>query len=222
MHQPAERRASPLSHLEARLGAGISAGLLFVLFEVIVAGVMQGVGAALMLASRRIPCSEHTDSWTVTVTRDLQTFAEVVLAMLLGGVIGLEREAANKPAGFRTHMLVAGAAAFLVALGVSLVDQFVLHTADRVISADPIRVVQAVIIGVSFLGTGTIFRARRGDDVHGLTTAASLLMSSAIGIAVALRHTVLAVAVATLTTLVLRLIGRIEGRMARRNDRSDS
>ena len=147
---------------------------------------------------------------------DLQTLAEVALAMLLGGVIGLERETANKPAGFRTHMLVAGAAAFLVALGFSLVDQFVAQTADTSISADPIRVIQAVIIGVSFLGTGTIFRVGHRNQVHGLTTAASLLMSSAIGIAVALRHTLLAAGVTILATVVLRVIGWIEGRMERR------
>jgi putative Mg2+ transporter-C (MgtC) family protein len=152
------------------------------------------------------------------MSHDLQTLAEVALAMLLGGVIGLERETANKPAGFRTHMLVAGAAAFLVALGFSLVEQFVAHTADTAISADPIRVVQAVIIGVSFLGTGTIFRVERGERIQGLTTAASLLMSSAIGIAVALRHTLLAAGVTILTTVVLRVIGWIEGRMEARNE----
>ena len=81
--------------------------------------------------------------------------------MLLGGVIGLEREAANRPAGFRAHLLVAGAAAFLVAIGFSLVDRLVAHTASDVIAADPIRVVQAVIIGGNFRGTGTIFHAGR-------------------------------------------------------------
>ena len=150
------------------------------------------------------------------MSRDLETLAEVALAMVLGGVIGLEREAANKPAGFRTHMLVAGAAAFLVALGFSLVDRFVAQTANEVIAADPIRVVQAVIIGVSFLGTGTIFRVGRGDQVRGLTTAASLLMSSAIGIAVGLRHMLLAAGVTALVAVVLRVIGWIERGVERR------
>jgi putative Mg2+ transporter-C (MgtC) family protein len=68
-------------------------------------------------------------------------------------------------------MLVAGAAAFLVALAYSLVDRFVAGAPNNVIAADPIRVVQAVIIGVSFIGTGTIFRTGRGDQVRGLTTA---------------------------------------------------
>jgi putative Mg2+ transporter-C (MgtC) family protein len=136
---------------------------------------------------------------------------EIALAMLLGGVVGFERSTANKPAGFRTHMLVAGAAAFLVTLGVALVDEFVRRTgSSSAITADPIRVIQAVILGVSFLGSGTIFRAGRGAEVHGLTTAASLLMSSSIGMAVALDEPLLAVGVTALVAAVLRLLGFVE------------
>jgi putative Mg2+ transporter-C (MgtC) family protein len=145
-----------------------------------------------------------------------QILAEVALAMVLGGVIGFEREAANKPAGFRTHMLVAGSAALLVGMAFALVERSVRLPAHDAIAADPIRILQAITIGVSFLGAGTIVRGRRPNDVQGLTTAASLLMSSGIGIAVALRQLVLAVGLSLLVAVVLRLVGQIERRMGGR------
>lgn len=129
--------------------------------------------------------------------------------MLLGGVIGLEREIANRPAGFRTHMLVSGAAALLVGLGDALVTRF--GGGDALLRTDPIRIVEAIVTGVSFLGAGTIFR-RGGEHVEGLTTAASLLLSAAIGIAVALRQWTLAIGVVVIALLVLRGVGALEKR----------
>lgn len=152
-------------------------------------------------------------------TTELQIFGEVALAMLLGAIIGLDREVASKPAGVRTHMLVAGSAALLVGMGFMLVvESATLQTTREVIAADPIRIVQAIVIGVSFLGTGTIFRYRgaHGETVHGLTTAASLLMSSGIGIAVALKQIGLAVATTFLVAGVLRVVGAIESWVRRR------
>ena len=142
--------------------------------------------------------------------------AEVALAMLLGGVVGLERETANKPAGFRTHMLVAGSATLLVAIAFTLVDRSVQARWSDAVTADPIRILQAIIIGVSFLGAGTIFRGERPEEIQGLTTAASLLMSSAIGIAVALRQFVVAVGITLLVASVLRILGKVEEYLHRR------
>ena len=144
---------------------------------------------------------------------ELQILREVAVALLLGGIIGLEREAANKPAGFRTHMLVAGSAALLAGIGFTLVERSVHQQWNDAVTADPIRILQAIIIGVSFLGTGTIFRGKRSEDVQGLTTAASLLMSSGIGIAVALHQFALAVGVSLLVSIVLRVLGKLEMRM---------
>ena len=142
--------------------------------------------------------------------QELEILGEVVLAMALGAVLGLEREFADKPAGIRTHMLVTGSAALLVGLGFMLVESSIVETRPQVISADPIRIVQAIIIGVSFLGTGTIFRAERDETVHGLTTAASLLMASGIGVAVALKQMGLAVATTLVVAIVLRVLGWVE------------
>ena len=140
---------------------------------------------------------------------ELKVVGEVALAMLLGGLIGIEREAAHKPAGFRTHMLVSGAAALLVGLGHALVAEFGEHTALR-LQSDPIRIVEAIVTGVSFLGAGTIFRRRHGELVEGLTTAAALLLSAALGVCVAVERFVLAVGVTVLALLVLRGVRFIE------------
>lgn len=151
----------------------------------------------------------------MTITDQWAIVADVAGAMALGGVIGFEREVASRPAGFRTHMLVTGAAALFVRVSFLLVDRGVEWLGAGAIGADPIRVLQAIVIGVSFLGAGTIFRREASDDVQGLTTAASLLMSSGVGVAVALRQYVLAAGVTVLVAIVLRLIKRLEDRLHR-------
>lgn len=140
---------------------------------------------------------------------------EVALAMALGGLIGIEREIARRPAGFRTHMLVAGAAALFVGLGTALIRGFDAAFPGDSVRYDPIRLIEAVVTGVSFLGAGTIFRRARGEQVEGLTTAASLLFSAAIGISVALREFAIAIAVTLLTLIVLRGLNWFEARLAR-------
>src|SRR5262245_46564658 len=98
-----------------------------------------------------------------------QILGYIALAMLFGSVVGADREAARKPAGLRKHMLVSGAASLLVLLG-----QFTVRSYDEKLgihlTSDPIRVIEAVVTGVSFLGAGTIIRNRDGDHVEGLTT----------------------------------------------------
>lgn len=138
---------------------------------------------------------------------------EVAAAMALGGAIGYERESANRPAGFRTHMLVAGASALLVALGDGLLLAFS-ASHSGVLSADPFRLVGGVIAALGFIGAGTIFR--RDEAVEGLTTAASLLFSGGIGIAVGVRAWWLAVGATVLALVVLRGLKRVEAGIHRR------
>ena len=158
--------------------------------------------------------------WGVQV----QTLGTIGLAMLLGGVIGIDRELADKPAGLRTLMLVAGAAALLVTLGDAVVaryaGQMAAPTSPRVtdemtlIRSDPIRIIEAIVTGVAFLGAGTIIR--RGTEeqhVEGLTTAASILFAAAVGISVALEQYVLAVGATLLTLIVLRGLGWLRSRV---------
>ena len=119
------------------------------------------------------------DNWALQA----QVLATTAYAMLLGGAVGFERELKNRPAGFRTHMLVAGACAMLVGL-VDLIAQRYADGAYRdLLRVDPVRLIEAAVAAVGFLGAGTIFRSREGGLVSGITTAASLLMVAVIGIA---------------------------------------
>jgi putative Mg2+ transporter-C (MgtC) family protein len=134
-------------------------------------------------------------------------------AMLLGGAIGVERELKNRPAGFRTHMLIAGAAALLVGLGEILGGRFSGVAYRDLVHIDPIGLIQATVAAVGFLGAGTIFRSEQGAVVSGITTAASLLMAATIGISAGLHKFVLALAATLLTLLVLLAVAAIERRI---------
>lgn len=143
---------------------------------------------------------------------DLEAFGQVALAGLLGAVIGIEREIADKPAGLRTHILVAAGCALLVVLAEGSVDYFQRHTPDEQIVADPIRVIQAIVIGISFLGAGTIIHYQE-RYVEGLTTAASIFLTAGIGIAVGIDRIWLAVETSVFALLVLVSVGWVEKRV---------
>jgi putative Mg2+ transporter-C (MgtC) family protein len=134
----------------------------------------------------------------------LQTVATVFIAAVLGGAVGVERELADRPAGLRTHAILAAAACLLVSLPDALLEHYAVETAPEILRADPIRIIEAVVTGTAFLGAGTIFRDRDKGAIEGLTTAASLLLVGSIGIAVALKQLVTAVLVTVLTLLLLR------------------
>lgn len=132
------------------------------------------------------------DSFPIDLTQ-LRTLISVFVAMVLGAIVGIEREAAHKPAGLRTHMFVAGVSALLVNLSDAMLTYFSLREGSAVINADPVRIIEAIITGISFIGAGTIIQSRREQSVEGLTTAASILFVAGIGVAVALHQYVLAV-----------------------------
>ena len=147
-------------------------------------------------------------------TSDWITLGKLMLAVLLGGVIGFERELAARPAGLRTHMLVAGAATLLVVLAERLVRAF---QPAEVVTHDPVRVIEAIIVGISFLGAGTIFRTKEaGEPVQGLTTAASVLFTAVIGIGVALEAYVLVVGAVVLILIINFGLRRLEDWLANR------
>ncbi len=106
--------------------------------------------------------------------------ARLALAAALGGAIGVERELRDREAGFRTHMLVCiGSALFTIVSAYGFRD--FLAGGDPVIRADPTRIAAQIVTGIGFLGAGAIIR--QGLSVRGLTTAATLWVSAAIGIA---------------------------------------
>lgn len=108
---------------------------------------------------------------------ELEIILRLVLSAFLGGSIGLEREALNKSAGFRTHTLVSVGSCLIMIVSISVYLQFSSST-----NIDPGRIAAQVVSGIGFLGAGTIMRS--GGNVKGLTTAATLWVVAGIGLAV--------------------------------------
>ena len=118
----------------------------------------------------------------------------VIAATLLGAVVGFERERAGKPAGFRTHILVS--------LGTAIV---VLACAGSQMSMDGLsRVIQGIVTGIGFIGAGSILKLDQERHIQGLTTAAGLWMTAAIGVACGLGTIGLALIA---TVMTLRIVG---------------
>ena len=141
--------------------------------------------------------SDATDVEQIT-----RILTRLLLAAVLGGILGYERENRGKAAGIRTHMLVAMGAALFV---------LVPEQAGMTI-ADMSRVIQGVIAGIGFLGAGAILKNRGQDDVQGLTTAASVWMMAAIGVACGLGRESTALLSALLALIVLGGVPRLLGR----------
>lgn len=144
------------------------------------------------------------------------------LAVALAGVVGLERELSGKPAGLRTHMMVAlGAAAFTL-ITLQVYDA-VAATATR---SDPLRIVEGIVGGIGFLGAGTIIRSR--GSVEGITTAAGIWVVGSIGLACGAGYYREAALVTALALLIVGGVGRLANRLfhrrhaARRNQSSPS
>ncbi len=108
------------------------------------------------------------------------TLYPILGALIAGGVIGLEREWRGRPAGLRTHILVSLASALLMLAAVSQADWAFRALPDENIVTDPTRMAHGVLTGIGFLCAGVIFRT--GFSIHGLTTAASLWVTSALGL----------------------------------------
>lgn len=138
----------------------------------------------------------------VSAYQDL-SIAEIIVrlaaATLIGGVLGLNREIRGKPAGLRTHSLVALGCALVTLTGISLAS----HDGEFD-SASVSRVIQGVVAGIGFLGGGTILKSDSGENISGLTTAASLWVVACLGIAcgVGLWGTALIAVALALTVLV--------------------
>lgn len=137
------------------------------------------------------------DVATVTVI-----LARVLVAAILGGIIGWEREQKGRAAGLKTHMLVAvGSALFVLAPELAGIS-----------GADNTRVMQGIVSGIGFLGAGAILRHDGGTRVEGLTTAASIWMTAAIGTAAGIGQEVLALVTTLMAWLVVSAIPKVIGR----------
>jgi putative Mg2+ transporter-C (MgtC) family protein len=118
----------------------------------------------------------------------LETFLNLLLAVALGALVGIEREITHKPAGLRTHMLVSLGAALFTIVSISF-------------SIDPARIAAGIVAGIGFIGAGAIWAEQ--DKVKGITTAASLWATAAIGLTAGVGDYPLAAVVTTLVVLIL-------------------
>ncbi len=141
--------------------------------------------------------------------------------MVLGGILGWEREAAGKWAGFRTHVLVCLAALLFVRLGQLLIADSAARFPGAYLRTDPTRLIEAIAVGISFIGAGTIFRDSNDPRKRGLTTAASLLTTAPIGIAIALNRYIVAIGVTLLGLFILHTLRRLEDRALPTAESSD-
>ncbi|QYY35221.1 MgtC/SapB family protein [Ruficoccus sp. ZRK36] len=134
----------------------------------------------------------------------------VAVAAILAGLPGLEREFRRKPAGFRTHMIIGASCALMVMLGRVLLEQYSHLPNPEQIRTDPLRIFEAIVVGVSFIGAGTILKVEDSMRIRYLTTAASLLFAAAIGISVALDLFFLAAFECVLILVINLGLGRLE------------
>jgi putative Mg2+ transporter-C (MgtC) family protein len=149
------------------------------------------------------------DGFIAEFTSGLPTaeqFAQVVVrllaAALLGGIVGYERERAGRPAGLRTHMLVSLGAALFVIAG----DEFGMD------SADLSRVIQGIATGIGFIGGGAILKLAAEREIKGLTTAAGIWMTAAVGVAAGLGRWGSAGIGVLLTWIILSILYKFEKR----------
>jgi putative Mg2+ transporter-C (MgtC) family protein len=129
----------------------------------------------------------------------------LVIATLIGTALGLNREIHGKPAGMRTHALVALGASLITLVAVELAT-----SGARMDGSSVLRVIQGVMAGIGFLGGGVILRDDSHQSVHGLTTAASIWMVACLGIACGAGQWLTALTAFALTLGVLVILGRIE------------
>ncbi|HSJ25433.1 MAG TPA: MgtC/SapB family protein [Longimicrobiales bacterium] len=135
----------------------------------------------------------------------VESVFRLVLAAALGGLVGLEREASGKPAGFRTNLLICVGAALVTELSIVVASDITLPGGFR---SDPGRLAAQIVSGIGFLGAGTIIQAR--GSVVGLTTAATLWVVAALGMAVGAGAYLQAIVGTTLVLAALMVLGRFE------------
>lgn len=149
-------------------------------------------------------------------------FLKIVGAMFLGGLIGFERELAKRPAGFRTHMFVAGASALVVRLSTPLLRTFTDPSVRELVDSDPFRTIGAVMTGIAFLGAGSIIQRTGKMQVSGLTTAASLFFAGAIGMTTAVELWLLALLLTGAVLVVLVVLNRFERWVLEKKESSEA
>lgn len=145
----------------------------------------------------------------ICIYEQLWVLLDVMLAGVFAAMVGIEREMLSKPAGLRTHIIVGLASCLLVSLGHFIVESFYQEQFESVLRFDPFRIIEAIVLGISFIGAGTIIKSPQDMQVRFLTTAASVLLTAGIGISFGLKQYTIGIGVALLTLFVniaLRLL----------------
>lgn len=138
----------------------------------------------------------------------------LLLAAVMGGAIGIEREWRRRPAGLRTHILVAVASALFAILTLEIVHAEIIQ--GEAIRTDPIRMIEAVTAGVAFLAAGTIIQSR--GNVQGITTGAGLWLAGAVGVACGLGLWSIALLAVAIGLLVMIVLGKLEQKALKRSE----
>ena len=133
-----------------------------------------------------------------------------LIALVLGGLVGLEREAAGKAAGLRTHILVCVAAVLFTVAWQFMAVSFAAYGGH--VRFDAANLIGAIVTGISFLGAGMIIFRKDSRDVSGLTTSAGILTTAVIGMLVGLERYFLAVGSTVIVFIVLRFVNTFEKR----------
>ena len=141
-----------------------------------------------------------------------RVFIRLTAAMLLGAIVGLQRERVGAAAGLRTHMLVAVATAVFV----------LVPPRSEMSAADLSRVIQGIATGIGFIGAGAILKLAADREIRGLTTAASIWMTTAVGVAVGLGRIGIAALSVALAWVILSILGRAERYFSKRPNRAQS
>src|SRR5688572_31978582 len=153
---------------------------------------------------------ETLTHWLPIPAPYIETVVHLLGAVLAGGLIGLERSFHGRPAGFRTHTLVCLASSLLMLVTLFQGTWF-LSTSPDTVRVDPTRMAQGIMTGIGFLGAGVIFK--EGLSVRGLTTAASIWITAAIGVLIGVGLYFAAFAATALTLGVLGMFRIIERSM---------
>lgn len=152
--------------------------------------------------------------------KDVSILIRIVVAIVLAGVLGWEREAAGKAAGLRTHILVGVAGVLFTVIGEFMAISFRAY-GDHV-RFDAANLLGAIVTGISFLGAGMIIFKKTSGNVHGLTTAAGILTTAAIGILVGMERYFLAVVSTAIVFTVLRFAQYAEIRFLEPKDKPEA
>ena len=146
----------------------------------------------------------------------LELLGRLGLALLAGAILGWEREFRDKPAGLRTHMMVALGAAVFMVVSAHYSESFAESSYSP---PDPLRVLQGIVGGVGFLGAGCIIQSR--GNVHGITTASTVWLAAAVGSAAGLGYYAITLGSVVMGLLTLIVFGFVETRIVK-GDQSDA